>query len=206
MINFMKKKLSTKQKIIRILIVTAIICIGILSYSYSNVLGKLLYLYVGITFCIPVMIFYAKTKLLYNLPNEKLVIDNNGNIEKVNRFKGGNYKNQYSKQGKDDIKYKPSESPNTQLNIYKQVSKAFNYSIRQKLLKRNDIIRFKQEINKFLNTNISHYQGFKFQNDAHEIYVKLKNRHLNESDYEYLLNILNELIKNNGNDNLKEAE
>ena len=202
----MKKKLSTKQKIIRILIVTAIICIGILSYSYSNVLGKLLYLYVGITFCIPVMIFYAKTKLLYNLPNEKLVIDNNGNIEKVNRFKGGNYKNQYSKQGKDDIKYKPSESPNTQLNIYKQVSKAFNYSIRQKLLKRNDIIRFKQEINKFLNTNISHYQGFKFQNDAHEIYVKLKNRHLNESDYEYLLNILNELIKNNGNDNLKEAE
>lgn len=206
MINFMKKKLNTKQKIIRILIITAIICIGILLYSYNSILGKLLYLYIGITFCIPVIIFYAKTKLLYNLRNGKLVIDSNGNIEKINQFKGGNYKNQYSKEGKDDIKYKPSESPNTQLDIYKQVSRAFNYSIRQKLLKRNDIIRFKQEINKLLNVNINHYQGFKFQNDAHEIYVKLKNRHLDETDYECLLNFLNELIKNNGNNNLREAE
>lgn len=199
----MKKKLTTKQKIIRIFSITIIVCISILSYLYSSVLEKLLYLYISITVCIPIMIFYAKTKLLYSLSKEKLVIDSNGNIEKVNQFKG-RYKFQYQKQYsnnsiKDDTRYKPSESPNIQLDIYKQVSKAFNYSIRQKLLKRNDIIRFKQEIDNLLRNNINHYQGFKFQNDAHEIYVKLKNQYLTKDDYECLLKFLNDLIKNKVN-------
>lgn len=51
-------------------------------------------------------------------------------------------------------------------------------------------------LNNRLGKYAEHYHNYKFKNDANEIYVKMKNFHLNEYDWELILNFLHALEGN----------
>lgn len=56
--------------------------------------------------------------------------------------------------------------------IYIEVQKEFNYLVKNKIIKRSSILEFKRLINSYINTQ--YYKDYKFKNDIHEIYKKLK--------------------------------
>lgn len=56
--------------------------------------------------------------------------------------------------------------------IYIKVQKEFNYLVKNKLIKRPQLLEFKRLINSYINTK--YYSDYKFKNDIHEIYKKLK--------------------------------
>lgn len=58
--------------------------------------------------------------------------------------------------------------------LYSIVQNNFHYCMQNRLLKRGDILEFKHMLNGFVNQ--SDYRYEKFQNDAHEIYRKLKSK------------------------------
>lgn len=216
--NMRKNELTVKQaiskEVIKMLVRIAIVGGSIWTYMSLSVLWKMVSIYFLATIGLPIVVFYGKAKLFQHAPKDQLVVDAKGNISKVRtnkkNFKGGQekYRHQYVDTRKDiviekNVKFKKSQSPNLQLDIYKQVSEVFGNAMKSKLLKRGDIIQFKKEINRLLGKNIEHYKGFNFSNDAHEVYVKLKNQHLQQEDYEYLLAQLDIFMKSNLNNDLK---
>lgn len=201
----MRNNKDTKRQIIKkIIIYINIILIGGVIFLLLNGFGKLIYIYITVTFIIPILIFYIKAKLFSKRPKYHLVVDNDGKITKVeykNKLKQNN--NYTSNSNSNNIpnqnnqSYKPSQSPNLELDIYKQISKTFSNGLKNKLLKREDILNFKDQLNISLKENLKHYDGFSFKNDANEIYVKMKNKHLSQEDYEGLLTYLNYLLRAN---------
>lgn len=63
--------------------------------------------------------------------------------------------------------------------LYSIVQNNFNYCMKNRLLKRKDILEFKIMLNKFVYQN--DYKHEKFKNDAHEIYTKLKSKTISKS-------------------------
>lgn len=61
-------------------------------------------------------------------------------------------------------------------------------------LNRNDILKFKLELDNRLGMNRYAYNNFDFQNDMHEIYIKLKSSKLTDDDYIYLESIIEDLV------------
>ena len=61
-------------------------------------------------------------------------------------------------------------------------------------LDRDSILNFKLELDNRLGINRYAYKDFDFENDMHEIYVKLKSSKLTDDDYDYLNNILKDLV------------
>lgn len=113
--------------------------------------------------------------------------------------KEGMSKNQYKKSG---VKTKSSSNtrqyePKTITNKeYDELIKKLKYCMKNKLLTREDVLSFKKEIVDLLNTYNKDYSKFKFENDMHEIYVKLKNKHLNSENYVNLNRYIDSLVKN----------
>lgn len=214
----MKKRDKLKKQLFHVvLFLGSVICIGLLIFNFSNGLSKLLYLYVVIIVIIPILAFYGKAKLYSCQPKEQLVVDSKGNITKQNRFNRKNYNsinsNTTNYTNSNDFtvneqqrKYKPSQSPNVELESYKQVVNVFKNSIKNQLLIREDILKFKNQLNLALGENLLHYQDFKFKNDCHEIYVKIKNKHLVNEDYNNLLVYLNYLLGSKRNNEIKKSK
>ena len=65
--------------------------------------------------------------------------------------------------------------------IYSVVQNNFKYCMHNKLLKRQNILEFKFMLNKFVNQNEFVHEK-KFENDAHEIYRKLKSKSISKKN------------------------
>lgn len=73
---------------------------------------------------------------------------------------------------------------------YEHVKNMFNSMMKSGVLKHKELVKIKGRLNKLLGENLSHYKEFKFENDAHEIYTKLKNSNLVSDDYIELQEVL----------------
>lgn len=60
-------------------------------------------------------------------------------------------------------------------------------SSKSKLMTRQFIIAFRNQIISFLGTHYNVYRTFTFQNDLHEIYTLIKSSKLTKEDYKYLI-------------------
>lgn len=56
--------------------------------------------------------------------------------------------------------------------LYLEVRDTFKHCIQNKLIKRPQLLEFKRIINSYINT--SYYKDYKWSNDVHEIFKKLK--------------------------------
>ena len=82
---------------------------------------------------------------------------------------------------------------NTNNNIgmyHKELVRLLSNSMKNRKLTRHQILEFKRELNGLLGDVISDYSGFRFENDLHEIYTKLKSPLLNDKQYQYLISLL----------------
>lgn len=87
----------------------------------------------------------------------------------------------------EDILY-----PTTTYPLYLCVHQTFNYCIKNKLMKRDDILYMKEMLNSYVDKN--YYKNMKFQNDVHEIYKKLKSHDINPKQMQKLLDFVNQFV------------
>lgn len=77
--------------------------------------------------------------------------------------------------------------------LYLCVQQTFNYCIKNRLMKREDILYMKEMLNGFIK-NQNYYKNIKFQNDVHEIYKKLKSHDIKPKQMQKLLDFVNQFI------------
>lgn len=73
---------------------------------------------------------------------------------------------------------------------YERARDVFNCAMKNGQLGRTDIIDIKKLIDVMLGNNQKKYEKYYFKNDAHEIYVKLKDGNLNVLDYQQIVDAL----------------
>lgn len=106
-------------------------------------------------------------------------------------------KKQHEKELKEKLVRENSHSNkvclNTDIELYTECKGLFNHLMKDGKMSRREILYLKGLINRLLGeTILEHYKGFKFKNEANEIYVKLKNQYLESCDYQEILDYLKE--------------
>ncbi|NFM47512.1 hypothetical protein FDB72_15530 [Clostridium botulinum] len=66
--------------------------------------------------------------------------------------------------------------------IYLETRNYFRIALQNKMLTRKELLEFKGILQHALKGNLKTYYGQKFENDAHEVYTKLKSHHIQEKD------------------------
>lgn len=66
--------------------------------------------------------------------------------------------------------------------IYLETRNYFRIALKNKMLTRKEVLEFKNMLNKALVGELQTYKKYKFENDAQEIYTKLKDHHIRETD------------------------
>ncbi|MCD3351247.1 hypothetical protein G8V03_09635 [Clostridium botulinum D/C] len=72
----------------------------------------------------------------------------------------------------------------------------FNYAMKNRLLNRQDILQIKIMLNKalFKNRHLKDFNRKKFENDAHEIYTKLKSKYLSRKQLTNIDKYINKVV------------
>lgn len=88
--------------------------------------------------------------------------------------------NRRSKLTVEQILYQENTYP-----LYLETVNYFKIALQNRILTRAEVLEFKRMLNQALSGHLKQYQQH-FENDAHEIYTKLKSHHISQSDMEAL--------------------
>lgn len=86
---------------------------------------------------------------------------------------------------------------------YEKCAELFNHCVKNKRFNQDLLLDFKGMVNDHLGTGIDKYKNYKFKNDVHEIYVKLKDENLMRFDFKEFDEFLTTL---KGNESVKTNE
>lgn len=191
-----KEKVSTKQQIPLIpLIMSILSSVLLISYGiYPHLFFRISIIMCFITFIIPIMANYFICVLNQNkadTQNDRIMKEVHSYI-RAQKYIESVAKKNYKNNIKPTKEYKHKKVDN---NNYTQLRNLITISCKQKQISRQSILSFIEELNKILGNNVNHYSKMTFENDLHEIYVKLKSSHLQDKDYIYLKEYLNKLIQ-----------
>lgn len=191
-----KEKVSTKQQIPLIpLIMSILSSVLLISYGiYPHLFFRISIIMCFITFIIPIMANYFVCVLNQNkadTQNDRIMKEVHSYI-RAQKYIESVAKKNYKNNIKPTKEYKHKKVDN---NNYTQLRNLITISCKQKQISRQSILSFVEELNKVLGNNVNHYSKMTFENDLHEIYVKLKSSHLQDKDYIYLKEYLNKLIQ-----------
>ena len=191
-----KEKVSTKQQIPLIpLIMSILSSVLLISYGiYPHLFFRISIIMCFITFIIPIMANYFVCVLNQNkadTQNDRIMKEVHSYI-RAQKYIESVAKKNYKNSIKPAKEYKHKKVDN---NNYTQLRNLITISCKQKQISRQSILSFVEELNKVLGDNVNHYSKMTFENDLHEIYVKLKSSHLQDKDYIYLKEYLNKLIQ-----------
>ena len=191
-----KEKVSTKQQIPLIpLIMSILSSVLLISYGiYPHLFFRISIIMCFITFIIPIMANYFICVLNQNkadTQNDRIMKEVHSYI-RAQKYIESVAKKNYKNNIKPTKEYKHKKVDN---NNYTQLRNLITISCKQKQISRQSILSFMEELNKVLGNNVNHYSKMTFENDLHEIYVKLKSSHLQDKDYIYLKEYLNKLIQ-----------
>ena len=78
--------------------------------------------------------------------------------------------------------------------LYPRLRNLIIKSIQNQMLDRNDVLELKNQIDNLLGDHKKVYDGFTFENDLHEIYIKIKSKSLKDSDYRTLIKFVNKAV------------
>ena len=191
-----KEKVSTKQQIPLIpLIMSILSSVLLISYGiYPHLFFRISIIMCFITFIIPIMANYFVCVLNQNkadTQNDRIMKEVHSYI-RAQKYIESVAKKNYKNNIKPTKEYKHKKVDN---NNYTQLRNLITISCKQKQISRQSILSFVEELNKILGDNVNNYSKMTFENDLHEIYVKLKSSHLQDKDYIYLKEYLNKLIQ-----------
>lgn len=152
-----------------ILLLTTICGLGsiILSFLSDSPLYKFVFLSLGLFIFLTVGVKYLYFLIMETTKNSIKAKDVKSNKSTVS-------------------KYQPREVNNKD---YQELVDTLKFSMKSKILNREQILDFKKQINNHLGSQVKKYSNF--DNDLHEIYSKLKNKSLQSKDYVELLETLN---------------
>lgn len=80
--------------------------------------------------------------------------------------------------------------------LYQEAKTLFSQLLKTQQLSREDILNLKIIIDNNLGVFSDYYRNYRFENDAKEIYVKMKNFNLSKSNYQEILAFLKAKIQN----------
>lgn len=78
---------------------------------------------------------------------------------------------------------------------YLRCRQIFNQLMKAGVLAHRDIVYLEELLEKALGGYMEHYQGYKFKNNAHKIYVLMKSTHIDVDDWKKILYFLTEMQK-----------
>ena len=170
-----KEKVSTKQQIPLIpLIMSILSSVLLISYGiYPHLFFRISIIMCFITFIIPIMANYFVCVLNQNkadTQNDRIMKEVHSYI-RAQKYIESVAKKNYKNNIKPAKEYKHKKVDN---NNYIQLRNLITVSCKQKQISRQSILNFVEELNKILGDNVNHYSKMTFENDLHEIYVKLK--------------------------------
>lgn len=199
------KKVNTKNKMISLLIAT-IIPLTITTTMYNlyvgtdSIMEKLLIAAIFFIGIIPLafsMIFPILNMLLFGFMKgstkkkyiPKKTVNANGRITTHHKTVNKSGFNKTTNPGTCKSQYKQNDNPNyvTLRDNIKDYSKSGK-------INREGILDFKNELDYRLGSNRYSYKEFSFENDMHEIYVKIKNSKFKDEDYLHLQQVLDNII------------
>lgn len=155
---------------------------------FKNAESRLEQLMIGLIFIINLIPFTLHLiSMLFlssiSAPKEKLVAENI--IQQMPKSRS-----KIESQGiKQDYKAKTNNNV-----IYLDVRSRLIEAIKNGHLDRNSVLKFKLEIDNRLGMNRYAYKDFEYENDLHEIYIKLKSSKLTDDDYTYLKSLIEDLV------------
>lgn len=125
--------------------------------------------------CLSVLVFYARLRFAQYVAKEK------AKRKKKESKKGGKGKTKQSKSKSSNVIEFDKD--------YELAKNAFNNAMKNGQLSRQQILGLKKLINVMLD-GVKKYDNYYFKNDAHEIYVKLKDDRLSTLDYQEIINYI----------------
>ena len=175
----------------------------VITYNSTRFMGKIGVIYFCIAFILPISINYMMNSIkegfntTYNNKNREVGIKNIKTGH--NKYNKKNYMSNCNSQIQE-VNYKPKIIDNEFYDILRGI---IIEGSQKQTFNRIEILDFKIEIDKILGSHIRNYEGFKFKNDFHEIYTKLKSSKFKDEDYIYLTEYLLEIIKKKGINEIK---
>ena len=177
----------------KIMIIPATIGLVLLIWfrNTNSVFEKLLIGFIVITALVPFVLQLLAMLLKGGTKNRKSSAYN----------KKGNKENKYiiepiknNKNSKNNSIKTPYRAKTNNNPIYVEVRDRFKSLVQNGDFKRQQILQFKSELDHKLSTHKYTYDTFSFENDMHEIYIKLKSSKLTTEDYVYLKGVIEDLV------------
>lgn len=167
------------------LLLTSIVIYAVSSFLYYNVLeGFTRFLIIPIGFSMLSFAgFLIKTYMLSDVRN----FTNKQRIEKskMDRIKKEEEKLEFFKNYDTEIR-----------PLYNKGRILFSTLMKNGKMRKYQVKEFKKLIDGYLGCYIDYYHNYRFKNDAHEVYVKMKNFNLNAYDWERIISYLEEIDNN----------
>lgn len=151
------------------------------TYRFIDQRYKLVYSFICIFILAPILLVYLKNVMNEYTRQEKI------NQAKAKKNSKGNTNNQNANTNKQVTKFIPKVIEN---ESYELLRNCFHDMIQGKQLSNSQILTFLDVINSNLGNHLGNYRNFKFENQAHEIYTKLKSSKFKDNDYRVLYNEL----------------
>lgn len=180
----MKKQKNVFQKSMIIPIFLGLILLAL----YNNADSKLEQLMIGLIFLmilVPFTLHLVTMLLFYATPKSSKQRMAENIIKSQKDYKEIKSSNSI----KPQYKAKTNNNP-----FYIEVRSRLINVVKNGDLDRGDILKFKLELDNKLGINRYAYDNFNFENDMHEIYIKLKSSKLNDEDYLYLKGLIEDLV------------
>lgn len=170
----------------------------LLWYQFTNsIMEKILIIFTFVTIIVPLSIGMINICIgTIITPHKTTPNNNNYKQSRIEPMQKGNtnYNRDYSNIGKNVFNVKKGGIGNPS-EYYKIVRNSLIVYFKESVLTREDILYFKQCLDSRLGNRLSVYSNFRFENEANEIYTKLKSSMLKDDDYRYLIDVLNEIIQ-----------
>lgn len=184
--------MNTLKSYMKVMLVPIIIGLVLLIWfaNTSSVFEKLLIGFIAVTALIP-FVLQLLAMLLKGVAKDSKASTckqkGNGNKYTIEPIK--NNRNTKNNGIKAPYQAKTNNNP-----MYLEVRDRFKSLVQNGDFKRQQILQFKSELDHTLGTHKYTYDTFSFENDMHEIYIKLKSSKLTTEDYVYLKGVIEDLV------------
>ena len=168
--------------------ITPIVLGLILLVLFNNADSKLEQIMIGLIFLMiltPFTLHLITMLLFQSIPKS----NKNRVAEKILESKSNNKRIKSNDSIKPQYKAKTNNNP-----FYIETRSRLIEVVKNGELDRGDILKFKLELDDKLGINRYAYDNFDFENDMHEIYIKLKSSKLNDEDYLHLKGLIEDLV------------
>lgn len=200
--NYQKKQQNQPNYLKSMVFPTVVgLCLLVTYMASKDIMVKILCMFITFSVLIPFTLQLLQS-LLFTI--SKTGVDksrdvkdvlNSRNNNKINASELTHNSSKSATAASEKVANKGKANPSV---YYPRLRDAISACSKNKLFTRQDILKLKSEIDYCLGTRKYIYDNnFNFENDLHEIYIKIKSSVMKDKDYERLLEVVNEIVEKN---------